>query len=328
MTTARHIVALLKSHIAGDKDRFLATAMQLAAHEARQGHGKVATELRDLIDAAKSKDTAIERKVAPVPMAQPKGELANVLAVRYPDLRLSEMVLPDSISSRLQRVLHEQRQQESLRSHGLRPRRKLLLIGPPGTGKTMTAASLAGELRLPLFTVVLDGLITKFMGDTAGKLRLVFDAMNMTRGVYFFDEFDAIGAKRAERNDVGEIRRVLNSFLQFLEQDDSQGLIIAATNHPELLDRALFRRFDDVVEYALPDADIVQRILKARLTAFDTRGLVWDEAAEAAVGLSPAEVVRSAENAAKSVVLAGRKRLTLVELKDALAERRAATLSS
>ena len=328
MTTARHIVALLKSHIAGDKDRFLATAMQLAAHEARQGHGKVATELRDLIDAAKSKDTAIERKVAPVPMAQPKGELANVLAVRYPDLRLSEMVLPDSISSRLQRVLHEQRQQESLRSHGLRPRRKLLLIGPPGTGKTMTAASLAGELRLPLFTVVLDGLITKFMGDTAGKLQLVFDAMNMTRGVYFFDEFDAIGAKRAERNDVGEIRRVLNSFLQFLEQDDSQGLIIAATNHPELLDRALFRRFDDVVEYALPDADIVQRILKARLTAFDTRGLVWDEAAEAAVGLSPAEVVRSAENAAKSVVLAGRKRLTLVELKDALAERRAATLSS
>jgi SpoVK/Ycf46/Vps4 family AAA+-type ATPase len=192
----------------------------------------------------------------------------------------------------------------------------------------MTAASLAGELRLPLFTVVLDGLITKFMGDTAGKLRLVFDAMNATRGVYFFDEFDAIGAKRAERNDVGEIRRVLNSFLQFLEQDDSQGLIIAATNHPELLDKALFRRFDDVVEYALPDADLVQRILKARLTAFDTRGLAWDEAAEAAVGLSPAEVVRSAENAAKSVVLAGRKRVTLAELKDAIAERREATLSS
>lgn len=328
MTTARHIIALLKSHIAGDEDRFLATAMQLAAHEARQGHGKVATELRDLIDAAKSKDAAIERKVAPVPMAQPKGELAGLLAVRYPDLRLSEMVLPETISSRLQRVLLEQRQQENLRSHGLRPRRKLLLIGPPGAGKTMTAASLAGELRLPLFTVVLDGLITKFMGDTAGKLRLVFDAMNATRGVYFFDEFDAIGAKRAERNDVGEIRRVLNSFLQFLEQDDSQGLIIAATNHPELLDKALFRRFDDVVEYALPDADLVQRILKARLTAFDTRGLAWDEAAEAAVGLSPAEVVRSAENAAKSVVLAGRKRVTLAELRDAIAERREATLSS
>jgi SpoVK/Ycf46/Vps4 family AAA+-type ATPase len=328
MTTTRHIIALLKSHIAGDEERFLSTAMQLAAHEARQGHGKVATELRDLIDAAKSRDGAIERKVAPVPMAQPKGELAGLLAVRYPDFRLSEMVLPETISSRLQRVLLEQRQQENLRSHGLRPRRKLLLIGPAGAGKTMTAASLAGELRLPLFTVVLDGLITKFLGDTAGKLRLVFDAMNATRGVYFFDEFDAIGAKRAERNDVGEIRRVLNSFLQFLEQDDSQGLIIAATNHAELLDKALFRRFDDVIEYALPGADLVQRILKARLAAFDTRGLVLEEAAEAAVGLSPAEVVRAAENAAKSVVLSGRKRVTSAELKDAIEERRKATHSS
>ena len=328
MTTARHIIALLKSHMAGDEDRFLTTAMQLAAHEARQGHGKLATELRDLVDAAKSKDVAIARKVAPVLMAQPKGELASLLDARYPDLRLSEMVLPQTISSRLQRVLLEQRQQENLRSHGLRPRRKLLLIGPPGAGKTMTAASLAGELRLPLFTVVLDGLITKFMGDTAGKLRLVFDAMNATRGVYFFDEFDAIGAKRTDRNDVGEIRRVLNSFLQFLEQDDSQGLIIAATNHPELLDKALFRRFDDVVEYALPDSDLVQRILTARLAAFDTKGLAWNEAAEAAVGLSPAEIVRSAENAAKSVVLAGKKRVTLSELKDAILERREATLST
>ena len=96
----------------------------------------------------------------------------------------------------------------------------------------MTAGALAGELHLPLFTIVLDGLITKFMGETAAKLRLVFDAMQATRGVYFFDEFDAIGARRSERQDVGEIRRVLNSFLQFLEQDGSHGLIVAATNHP------------------------------------------------------------------------------------------------
>jgi SpoVK/Ycf46/Vps4 family AAA+-type ATPase len=326
MSASRHVIALLKSHLSGDNERFLSTAMQLAAHEARQGHGKVATELRDLIDAAKSREHAIERKIAPVPIAQPKGELASLLAVRYPDHRLSEMVLPDAILSCLQRVLLEQRQQSNLRTHGLKPRRKLLLIGSPGAGKTMTAASLAGELRLPLFTVVLDGLITKFMGDTAGKLRLVFDAMNATRGVYFFDEFDAIGAKRSDRNDVGEIRRVLNSFLQFLEQDDSQGLIIAATNHPEILDKALFRRFDDVIEYSLPSAELVQRIMSARLIAFDTKGLDLEKAAELAVGLSAAEIVRSVENAAKSVVLSGKKRITLLSIKLAVAERRAATL--
>lgn len=247
--------------------------------------------------------------------------------MRYPDLRLTDMILPDSLRSRLHRVLGEQRQQASLREHGLVPRRKLLLVGPPGSGKTMTASALAGELHLPLFTIVLDGLITKFMGETAGKLRLVFDAMQATRGVYFFDEFDAIGARRGERQDVGEIRRVLNSFLQFLEQDDSHSLIIAATNHPELLDRALFRRFDDVIEYAVPDRPIIEALLRARLDRFDTRGLAWNEAISQAERLSQAEITRAADDAAKTIILRGGKRITSEALIDALKERRQASLS-
>jgi SpoVK/Ycf46/Vps4 family AAA+-type ATPase len=327
MTTARHILTLLKSHIAGDEDRFLSTAMQVAAHEARQGHGKLAQELKDLIDAAKTKDAGIATSARPVPIAQPKGELAGLLNARYPDLRLTDMVLPEALRVRLQRVLGEQRQQASLREHGLVPRRKLLLVGPPGSGKTMTASALAGELHLPLFTIVLDGLITKFMGETAGKLRLVFDAMQATRGVYFFDEFDAIGARRGERQDVGEIRRVLNSFLQFLEQDDSQSLVIAATNHPELLDRALFRRFDDLIEYAVPDAPLIEALLRTRLDRFDTRGLAWNEAVATAETLSQAEITRAADDAAKTIILRGGKRITSEALLDALTERRQASLS-
>lgn len=326
MTTARHILTLLKSHIAGDDDKFLATAMQVAAHEARQGHDKVAQELKELIDVAKTKSSPIVRKEGPVPIAQPKGELASILSARYPDTRLNDMVLRDEVRDRLERVLIEQRQRERLREHQLHPRRKLLLIGPPGSGKTMTAAALAGELRLPLFTVVLDGLITKFMGETAAKLRLVFDAMHATRGVYFFDEFDAIGSRRSERQDVGEIRRVLNSFLQFLEQDESQGLVIAATNHPELLDRALFRRFDDVIEYSLPDASLAGRLLHARLDRFDTTGINWNGVADEAVGLSQADIVRAADDAAKSVLLQSARRVTSRALTDAIVERRMATL--
>lgn len=327
MTTARHIVSLLKSYIAGDEDRFFATAMQLAAHEARQGHGKLAQELKELVDAAKAKEAAMRRDGRPVPLVQPKGELASLLNARYPDLRLPDMILPDAIRSHLERVLSEQRQQQNLRDHGLHPRRKLLLIGPPGSGKTMTAAVLAGELHLPLFTIVLDGLITKFMGETAAKLRLVFDAMQATRGVYFFDEFDAIGARRGERQDVGEIRRVLNSFLQFLEQDESQGLILAATNHPELLDKALFRRFDGVIEYSVPDVVLAEALLRARLDRFDTRGLDWRTAADKAAGLSQAEIVRAADDAAKSILLRGGKRITSEALIEALMERRRASLS-
>jgi SpoVK/Ycf46/Vps4 family AAA+-type ATPase len=327
MTTARHIVTLLKSHIDGDEDRFLATAMQLAAHEARQGHGKLAQDLKELVDAAKVKGSTMPREVRAVPLVQPKGELASLLNARYPDLRLTEMILSDAIRGRLERVLREQRQQQNLREHGLQPRRRLLLVGPPGSGKTMTAAVLAGELHLPLFTIVLDGLITKFMGETAAKLRLVFDAMQATRGVYFFDEFDAIGTRRGERQDVGEIRRVLNSFLQFLEQDESHGLIVAATNHPELLDKALFRRFDDVIEYSVPDAALAEALLRARLDRFDTRGLVWSEAAQQAIGLSQAEIVRAADDAAKSTLLRNGKRIASDTLIAALAERRSASLA-
>lgn len=162
------------------------------------------------------------------------------------------MVLPKETEMRLGRVILEHRKRNELFLYQLLPRRKLLLIGPPGIGKSMTAQALAGDLHLSLFTVTLEGVISKYMGETAAKLRLIFDAADAMPGVYFFDEFDAIGAKRTSVNDVGEIRRVLNSFLQFLENDKSESLIVAATNHPNLLDPALFRRFDDVIEYSLP----------------------------------------------------------------------------
>ena len=327
MTTARHIVALLQSHIDGDEDRFLSVATQLAAHEARQGHGKLAQELRELVDAAKGKSAPVARRGAgPVPMAQPKGELAGLLEARYSDVRLSSMVLKPELEERLARVLREQRQQERLRARGLAPRRKLLLVGPPGAGKTMTAAALAGELKLPLFTVLYDGLIGKLMGETATRLRLVFDAVAMQRGVYFFDEFDAIGAQRAGPNDVGEIRRVLNSFLQFLENDDGPSLIVAATNHPELLDKALYRRFDDVISYDLPDPSVVQGILEARLATFDLKPIEWGPVLESAAHLSQAEVARAADEAAKVAVLDGHDGVTTATLLTALTERRAAIL--
>ncbi|GAA3719775.1 ATP-binding protein [Sphingomonas cynarae] len=324
MTKATHFVALLQSHIDGDDEQFLSVAMQAAANEARLGHGKVAQQLREMVDDARARGKTKARARA-VPLVQPRGELASLVAAKYVDTRLSSMVLPAELRDRLQRVILEQRQVNRLRQHGLQPRRKLLLIGPPGAGKTMTAAAIAGELKLPLFSVLLDGLLTKFMGETASKLRTVFSAMTETRGVYFFDEFDAIGARRGERNDVGEIRRVLNSFLQFLEEDDSDGLIVAATNHPELLDPALFRRFDDVIEYALPDAQVARAILEGRLSTFDTAPVSWEDATEGVDGLSQADVARVADEAAKRALLAGRDSVETTDLLAAIAERKAAS---
>jgi SpoVK/Ycf46/Vps4 family AAA+-type ATPase len=188
----------------------------------------------------------------------------------------------------------------------------------------MTAAALAGELGLPLFSIQLDGLITKYMGETAAKLRLVFDAIQATRGVYLFDEFDALGGERNSKNDVGEIRRVLNSFLQFLEQDESDSLVLGATNHGGLLDRALFRRFDAVLEYALPTPNIAMRVMRGRLTLLDVSNVDWSVAAEATEGLSHAEIAMACEHAAKNAILDHTTTVRDAELVAALEERRRA----
>lgn len=324
MATAEQLKALIQCHAAGDDTRFYTVALQVAAQEARTGHTKLAQELRDLIDQArvKAKGEPAAPRLKPVPLAQPRGELADLLSVAYPKARLSDMALADAPRTRIERVLHEQQQQERLREHGFHPLRKLLLVGPPGTGKTMTASVIAGELSLPLFSIQLHGLITKFMGETAAKLRIVFDAIQRTRGVFLFDEFDALGSERGARNDVGEIRRVLNSFLQFMEQDESDSLIVAATNHPQMLDRALFRRFDARITYEMPTSSIAETVMRRRLAALDTTAVAWSDATSSADGLSHAEIARACEEAAKDSILSGTAAVTTAMLVSALDERR------
>jgi SpoVK/Ycf46/Vps4 family AAA+-type ATPase len=326
MAKANQLIALLKSHAKGDDTRFYSVAMQLAAHEARMGHGRVAEEMKSIIDAAKETKSVIKDVpgLSPTPIVKPKGDLANLVEVNYSNVLLRDMILPDGLSNKLERVITEQRQQQRLREFGLAPRKKLALVGPPGSGKTMTASALAGELHLPLFTVLLDGLITKFMGETASKLRQVFEAMRTTRGVYFFDEFDALGSRRDQTNDVGEVRRILNSFLQFLEKDDSDSIVVAATNHPELLDPALFRRFDDVIQYDFPDETLVQRIIESRLKLFDCQDLDWHKLSECSVGLSQAEISKATDEAAKNAILDNRKSIENDDLLGAFSERKQA----
>ena len=325
MATADQVKALIRSHAERDDERFYAIAMQVAAQAARQGHAKFALELRNLVDQARARAKAEPGglRTRAVPVVQPRGELAGLLTAAYPKTRLVDMALDEAVRSRIDRVLVEQRQRERIREHGFAPLRKLLLVGVPGTGKTMTAAALAGELALPLFTIQLDGLITKYLGETAAKLRLIFDTIQQTRAVYLFDEFDALGGERAVKNEVGEIRRVLNSFLQFLEFDDSDSIIVAATNHPKILDRALFRRFDAVIEYVLPGREIAEKVMRARLALLDTSLIDWAGVLGATDGLSHADLTRACEHAAKRAILARKATVETNELVEALSERRA-----
>lgn len=324
MAAVDQIKTLIESFGEGDESRFFSTALQIAASEARQGHASFAQELKQLIDKAKK-----ERSLSginsgkTISLSLPKRELNELIEVFQPRIRMADMVFDPTVSDALERLLNEQRQWEKLQKFNLSPRRKLLLVGPPGTGKTMTAQAIAGELGLAVYIIRLDGLMSKFMGESIAKLRLIFDTMQDHRAVYLFDEFDSIGSHRSQSQDVGEMKRVLNSFLINIEKDSSNSIVIAATNLPEALDRALFRRFDDVIAYPLPDTDQITDIIKKA-----TRGLVFssklqmDKIAKRAHGLNYSDIVKACEETLKEMILCGDDRLNALHLEAAIDKRK------
>jgi len=301
MATADQLKALIRSHFESDEVQFSTIALQLAAHEARQGHAAVANDIRLLIDRSKVK----QFKVIPL-----HRDLDDLILSSEPSARMSDIILAESNRKRLERILQELRQKGKLQKHGMENRRKLLLAGPPGTGKTLTASVLAGELALPLFIVLMDKLVTKFMGETGAKLRQIFNTIRERPGIYLFDEFDAIGAERARDNDVGEMRRVLNAFLQLIETDGSESIIIAASNSPKILDQALFRRFDDVLHYQLPGLPEIKQLVGNRLGSFKGPKFPLESISSKAVALSHAEITQACDDAIKVAILDDRKQVS------------------
>ena len=293
MATAEQMKSLVKAYADCNDEKFKTVVLQIAAHEARLGHDNLARELKKQIDRIGNKRANIVQLTSTNPM----------LSLSMPSHDLSELIVSEDITDKIQRILNEYRNRNKLISYGLTNRRKILIEGNPGTGKTLTASIIASELSLPLYTVQMDKLVTKFMGETSAKLRQVFDSIESNVGVYLFDEFDAIGADRSLDNEVGEMRRILNSFLQFIEQDGSESIIIAATNNQRLLDQALFRRFDDVLHYMLPAHMEIKRLLEYKIKSYDENFTIPKDVIKAADGLSHAEIARVCDDAIKNSIL-------------------------
>ena len=321
MASAQQLIGLVKSHAEGDADRFFDLAMQLAASEDQKGHKRLAEQLRQWAEAGQEPPKSAVRN-KPTPLNAPRGEMAAFLSASYPATRLADVILPFHIGDELAQIVVETRMTEKLEEKGLRPRRRLLLAGPPGTGKTLTAAALSGELKFPMFTVLLHGLITKFMGETAQKLRMIFDAVRTTRGIYLFDEIDALAAARGTENDVGEARRILNSFLQFLDEDTGPSIVVATTNLPQILDRAILRRFDLVLPYEMPEGAAIEKAMRRRLAGFDVSDIDWNKVVRCANGLSTADVVAAGEDAARRAVLGNSSSIVTSALIASLERRR------
>ena len=303
MAGAEYLKNLIKAHINGDHNKFRQIALQIAAKEASLGHGKVAKEIRELIDNVSPMLGQHTGNVPPELKISAKSNISDLLHSSYPKERLYDIVLLPKTESSIHRIIDEWRNRNNLESHGLHCKSKLLLIGPPGCGKTLSARVLAGELGLPLFVVKLEGLISRYLGETAVHLRNIFNAITNTNGIYLFDEFDSIGTNRGDQRDVGEIRRVLSTFLILLEGFIGNSIIIAATNHEHMLDKALFRRFDDVIEFPMPSEKSAEKLILNKLQCVEKENLNWNALAKETKGMSYAEISKAITESLKTSVL-------------------------
>lgn len=281
MANADQILSLIRNHLNNDDDQFRKIALQISAVEARSGHVVLANSIRELLSQKK-------KAIGRVQMFTLNKDVDGLLLQMDTNDGLKDLVASSELMSKLERIKKEYLKREELQKYGLANRRKLMLYGASGTGKTMTAGVLAKELHLPFFIIRMEKVVSKFMGETGLKLGLLFDFISEVPAVYLFDEFDAIGSQRGMDNEVGEQRRILNTFLQLLERDSSDSFIIAATNSVESIDKAMFRRFDDVIEYKLPDAE--QRLLLLREYLYTAKGLDYSMAEPLFEGMSHAEI--------------------------------------
>lgn len=298
------LVALVKAGASGDRNLARTSAEALIADERAKQHNVLADRLSGALKAQINGRAPLAN--SPLESVARGPSTRDLIIERSPQRSLADLLLPPVTREACEELIEEQRRADVLRSHGLEPRHRLLLAGPPGNGKTSLAEALAEALSVPLFAVRYEAVIGSFLGETAGRLRKVFDFARTTPCVLFFDEFDVIGKERGDIHETGEIKRVVSSLLLQIDDLPSWAIIAAATNHSELLDRAAWRRFQLRLELPAPGerqiANYVAAFFRARPVPGDL-GRSPDQLARALRGSSLAEVEDFCTNVLRRIVL-------------------------
>lgn len=320
MARGEIIRKLFKSFSRNEREEFYAAAVELIQEEKSKNHNLLARDLERILQNGSQKSTLasnhLYRDQPDVPKDRETG--LPLIQVQVFNLTWDDVVLSQCNLGVLQRVALENRKQDVLSAYGLKPKSRLLFCGPPGCGKTLTARVLSGILGIPLVYVNLTAVFSSYLGETATNLQKIFDYIENDEWIILFDEFDAIARDRSTRNEHGEVKRLVNSLLQLIDTSNSNNLFIAATNHESLLDKAVWRRFDEILLFDKPDLELRVSLLKRylsgiRYTSIDFQGLATD--LDKSTG---ADIERICRDAIKTVVLRGERELSDTELKAAI----------
>jgi SpoVK/Ycf46/Vps4 family AAA+-type ATPase len=257
------LVSLVKAGTTGDKRGFQTAAEAIIAEERAKRHEVLAERLTKAIQV--NGNGALSAPMVSDAFHRGKDFIAEVI----PRRRLEDLILPPAVRQGVEELIEEQRRADVLRAHGLEPRSRILLVGPPGTGKTTLVEGLAEAVAVSMFVVRYEAIIGSYLGETAARLKRVFDYARTTPCVLFFDEFDAIGKERGDIHETGEIKRVVTSLLMQIDELPSYTIVAAATNHPELLDRATWRRFQVRFNLPLPNQKELSAYIGRFLAQFD-----------------------------------------------------------
>ena len=274
MARSDHVKALLRSHQRGDEAGFQRAARELIDDERRKRHDLVAEQLEAILEEpGRGRRPLQVSSLRPLPKTRDDLPL---ISLEEPRLSFQDLVLSEAAVGVFDSLVEEFRQRSALRAHGVAPRSSLLLVGPPGCGKSASAEAVAGQLGLPIAKVQLATVVSSYLGETARNLKQIFNFLEVGSWVLVFDEFDMLGRERADRADHGELRRVVAAMLQVVDDHGGDSLFIATSNHPALLDSAVWRRFDEIVELSSPDEAARCRILELKLRSvrhdFDLAG--------------------------------------------------------
>ena len=310
MVRSKLLIKLIESHVREDEEAFRATVLEIIEEEKSKGNSLVANRLRK---ASKGLATYHLSSLRPLPSEEiPAAENGlQLLEIRKPMETFDDVVLSPELKDSFFSVIKEMRNREKLRSWGISTPSRILFCGPPGTGKTLSAHILANELGYDLFYVRLDSLISSYLGQTGNNLRRIFDFSREKRAILFLDEFDAIAKMRDDTNELGEIKRIVNSLVQNIDAFSSEGLLLAATNHPQLLDMAIWRRFDEVFWFDLPSRNERVRIFQVHTRTMPLDDLDFDTLAEKTKDFSGSDIEKTVRLAARNAVTEDRSFISI-----------------